>query len=68
MATRNPGSFRDPSGYVFTSGDRIFRAVNDEAYDNFFLLKSSGAYADLRTKEWIIAAEETDPDHAGHDG
>jgi ribosomal protein L11 methylase PrmA len=68
MAMRDPGSFRDPSGYVFTSGDRIFRAINDQAYENFLLLRSSGAYADLRSKEWIIAAEEAGEDHAIHDG
>jgi hypothetical protein len=68
MAMRDPGSFRDPSGNVFTSGDRIFRAINDQAYENILLLKSSGAYADLRNKDWIIAAEEADEDHTVHDG
>ena len=62
MAMRDPGSFRDPSGYVFSSGGRIFRAVADQAYRNFLLLKSSGAYDDLRSREWIVAAEEIDPD------
>jgi ribosomal protein L11 methylase PrmA len=65
---RNPGSFRDPSGHVFSSGDRIFRAVSDEAYRNFQLLKSSGAYDDLRNRKWIIAAEEADVDHSGENG
>jgi ribosomal protein L11 methylase PrmA len=65
---RNPGSFRDPSGHVFSSGDRIFRAVSDEAYRNFQLLKSSGAYDDLRSRKWIIAAEEADVDHSGENG
>ena len=57
---RNPGSFRDPSGHVFSSGDRVFRAISDEAHRNFRLLKSSGAYDDLRSREWIIAADESD--------
>jgi ribosomal protein L11 methylase PrmA len=65
---RNPGSFRDPSGYVFSSGDRIFRAVSDEAYRNFLLLRSSGAYDDLRSRKWIIAAEEADVNHPGQNG
>lgn len=55
---RNPGSFRDPSSHVFSSGDRIFRALGAEAYENFSLLRSSGAYDDLRGKGWLIAAEE----------
>jgi ribosomal protein L11 methylase PrmA len=65
---RNPGSFRDPSGYVFSSGDRIFRAVSDEAYRNFLLLRSSGAYDDLRSRQWIIAAEEADVNHPAKNG
>jgi ribosomal protein L11 methylase PrmA len=56
--TRNPGSFRDPSSHVFSADDRIFRALDAEAYANFNLLKSSGAYADLQSKGWLIAAEE----------
>jgi ribosomal protein L11 methylase PrmA len=65
---RNPGSFRDPSGYVFSSADRIFRAVSDEAYHNFLALKSSGAYEDLRGRNWIIAAEEADGNHCDEPG
>lgn len=65
---RNPGSFRDPSGYVFTSGDRIFRAISDEAYRNFLLLKSSGAYDDLRDRGWIVAADDADMDRPGGNG
>ena len=66
---RNPGSFRDPSGYVFSCDDRIFRALSDDAYRNFRLLKSSGAYDDLRSREWIIAADEAEAgrhDQNGH--
>jgi ribosomal protein L11 methylase PrmA len=55
---RDPGSFRDPSGYIFSSDGRIFRAVDDEAYRNFLLLKSSGAYDDLTGRGWIIAAHD----------
>ncbi|WP_249144427.1 class I SAM-dependent methyltransferase [Bradyrhizobium lablabi] len=57
---RDPASFRDPSGYVFSSGDRIFRAINDQAHCNFARFRSSGAYEDLRSKGWIIAADEVD--------
>jgi len=60
MGMRNPGSFRDPSGYVFSARDRIFRNVGDEAYRNFLRFKSSGAYDDLSGKGWIIAADDAD--------
>lgn len=61
---RDPGSFRDPSGYVFTHAGRVFRAVDDEAYRNFLLLKSSGAYDALMERGWIVAAEEASSDEA----
>jgi ribosomal protein L11 methylase PrmA len=61
---RDPGSFRDPSGYVFSSGHRIFRAIDADAHRNFLLLKSSGAYHDLIERGWIIAAEEVSADEA----
>ena len=61
---RDPGSFRDPSGYVFTSAGRIFRALDDDAYRNFLLLKSSGAYDALIDKKWIIAAQAVSADEA----
>ena len=65
---RNPGSFRDPSAYVFSSGERIFRAVTDDAWRNFQLFKSSGAYEDLIARGWIIATEEDGTRHAEHEG
>ena len=65
---RNPGSFRDPSAYVFSSGERIFRAVTDEAWRNFQLFKASGAYEDLIGRGWIIATEEDGTRRAEHEG
>src|SRR5580692_10465186 len=65
---RNPGSFRDPSGHVFSRDDRIFRALNDEAYHNYVQFKSSGGYDDLQRRGWIIEAEETDTKHSGEGG
>ncbi len=65
---RNPGSFRDPSAYVFSSGERIFRAVTDDAWHNFQLFKSSGAYEELKSRGWIIATVDDDVRHAEHGG
>ena len=65
---RNPGSFRDPSAYVFSAGARIFRAVNDEAWRNFQRFKSSGAYEDLRTRGWIIATDDDATPDDAHGG
>jgi len=63
---RDPGSFRDPSAYVFSSGDRIFRAVTDEAWHNFQLFRSSGAYEEMKARGWIIATEEDGAPHPEH--
>src|SRR6266850_4660512 len=68
MATRDPGSFRDPSSTVFCTGDRILRTLNEEAAGNFERLKSSGAYDDLIGRAWIIDAEEVDPARLAQDG
>jgi ribosomal protein L11 methylase PrmA len=65
---RDPGSFRDPSAYVFSSGERIFRAVTDQAWDNFQLFKSSGAYEELHARGWIITTEQDATPHAEHGG
>jgi hypothetical protein len=65
---RDPGSFRDPSGYVFRRDGRIFRALSDEAYRNFLLMRSSGAYGALRGRGWLISAEEVELDDAAHRG
>ncbi len=65
---RNPGSFRDPSAYVFSAGARIFRAVNDEAWRNFQRFKSSGAYDDLHARRWIIATDDDATPDDAHGG
>jgi ribosomal protein L11 methylase PrmA len=68
MATRDPGSFRDPSSTVFCTGDRILRTLNEEAAGNFERLKSSGVYDDLIGRAWIIDAEEVDSAQLARDG
>lgn len=65
---RDPGSFRDPTGYVIRREDRIFRVLGDQAHRNFRRLKSSGAYDALRSRGWLIAAEEVDLNDAEYSG
>src|SRR5512143_2932818 len=33
VATRDPGSFRDPSGYVLHHGDAVWRSLDRTAFD-----------------------------------
>jgi hypothetical protein len=44
---RDPGSFRDPSGYVFVRGERILRSVNRRAKRDFMAAFDSGVIARL---------------------
>lgn len=39
---RHPGSFRDPSGYVFSDGERILRALGEKGLAEFSAARDSG--------------------------
>jgi len=57
---RVSSSFRDPSGYLFTRNDTLYRQVNRsyaKAYDKFV---DSGLYDELSTKGWLVAHQEVD--------
>ncbi|MFC2015659.1 SAM-dependent methyltransferase [Chloroflexota bacterium] len=47
MGARVAGSFRDPSGFVFTDGGRIYRQINRAYQDHYLQLMSSGLYDKL---------------------
>lgn len=52
---REPGSFRDPCGFLFRQGDVLYRQVNPAGAINYDLLMESGLYAKLVEKGWLIA-------------
>jgi len=55
-----PGSFRDPSGFLFYHEGILFRQINQsyrEEYENFI---KSGLYHELIQSELLIPHEETD--------
>lgn len=54
------GSFRDPSGFVFTHGDCIYRQVNLSYKDDFDLLVNSGLYKELVDAEILISHDNAD--------
>lgn len=60
-----PGSFRDPSGYVARVDGRLHRVVQPEGAAAYDLLMSSGLYAALVAKGWLVAHEEVDLPIAG---
>lgn len=53
-----PGSFRDPSGFVFLCDDVIYRQVNSSYRENFDLIMSSGLYASLVSSRLLVRHEE----------
>ncbi len=63
-------SFRDPSGFLFTRDDTLFRQINKEYESIYKKLMTGGLYAQLIKKGWLIPHEEVsdikpaDPDNA----
>ncbi len=49
-----PGSFRDPSGFLFYSENEIFRQINFEYKENYDELMSSGLYEHLVEKKLLL--------------
>lgn len=62
---RHPGSFRDPAGFIFTRGGRIFRQVNHAGRADYDALMGSGLYDALVAQGLLISHQEveaTEPD------
>ena len=57
-------SFRDPSGFLFTHQDQIFRQINHFYQQNYDQLMNSGLYKDLVDNELLIPHENASPDLA----
>lgn len=55
-----PGSFRDPSGFLFFRDGVLYRQVNQRYRDNYDLLRSSGLYDKLVAERLLIPHEEVD--------
>jgi hypothetical protein len=53
-----PSSFRDPSGFLFSTDNIIYRQVNSIYRENYNLLKNSGLYDDLVNSKLLIPHEE----------
>jgi hypothetical protein len=55
-----PGSFRDPSGFVFEREGRLYRQVNNVYKDNYDQLLSSGLYKALTEQGLLVRHGEVD--------
>ncbi len=63
-----PGSFRDPSGFLFHRGGRLFRQVNDSYRADYKLLMESGLYQDLTNQGLLVPHVETSEPHMSGGG
>ena len=63
-STADASSFRDPGGFIFRRGGRLFRQVNRGARDDYDRLIDSGLYRELADDGLLVAHEEVDePPH-----
>ena len=62
-----PGSFRDPSGYVYVRGGEFYRQVNQCYGEDFDLLQDSGLYQQLVDDGLLIRHAEVGIEHAASD-
>ena len=54
-----PGSFRDPSGFLFFKDGKIYRQINLSYKENYDVLIESGLYESLVNAELLIPHVET---------
>jgi len=57
-----PGSFRDPSGFLFCRDGLIYRQINDVYKKQYEHLMDSGLYKDLTDTKLLVRHEEVDID------
>jgi ribosomal protein L11 methylase PrmA len=56
--TRNPASFRDPGGFVFTENGDVFRAVTRHALEDVERVRATGLIARLIAKGALLPEHE----------
>ena len=59
---KDPGSFRDPSGYIFYKNNKVYRVVNESYKKDYDHLMSSGLYERLVSEGLLIRHSEISND------
>lgn len=59
---RQPASFRDPSGFIFTQNGTVYRQINLSYKKHFDHFVESGCYQALTELQWLIPHEVTEQD------
>ena len=54
------GSFRDPSGFMFTHDGQLYRQVNQKYQEDYDLLMRSGLYDQLNRSRTLVAHQEVE--------
>jgi ribosomal protein L11 methylase PrmA len=55
---QHPSSFRDPSGFIFTSGNKVYRQVNRSYAKDYDKLMQSGLYEQLTAANKLVTHTE----------
>ena len=53
-----PGSFRDPTGFLYTDQGVLYRQINPSGFNDYLTLIDSGLYQELSAAEYLITHEE----------
>jgi ribosomal protein L11 methylase PrmA len=59
----HPASFRDPAGFIFTSGDKFYRHVSPSYKDHYEYAVKKGLFKEAIEKKLLLSFEETDTFH-----
>jgi hypothetical protein len=59
----DPGSFRDPAGFVFRRGGVLYRQINQSYAPTFDRLEKTGFLAKLQDDELLVRHEQLGGDH-----
>ncbi len=54
----DPGSFRDPNGFIFRNHHKLFRQINISYKADYLFLQQSGLYKSLTEKKLLILHKE----------
>ncbi len=57
---QHPASFRDPSGFLFTQGEALYRQINQKYASEYAHLMASGLYDELTKLGRLVTHEEVD--------
>ena len=55
---KEPSSYKDPDGFIFTQGCKMYRQINYSGKEDYELLMSSGLYNELVKERLLISHKE----------